>query len=94
MTDVSTNQDNREWSTEPPSQRRPRRDWTPVAEDLRAHKGEWTVIDSNTKTPGLTSHVKNGNLVAFRPKGAFEARSTKNSDGTYDIHAVFVGESE
>lgn len=94
MSDTTTEQDARTWTSEPPSQRRPRRDWTTTAEDLRSHQGEWTVIDSNTKTPGLTYHVKQGNLVAFRPAGAFDARSTKNADGTYDIHAVFVGESE
>lgn len=92
MSDTTNTDSDRQWTSEPPSQRRPRRDWSGTAEDLRAHKGEWTKVDSNTSSPGLTSHINRGHLVAFRPAGDFEARSTKNPEGKYDIHARFVGE--
>lgn len=92
MSDTNNDQGSREWTSEPPSQRRPRRDWSGTADDLRAHKGEWTMVDEDTPTPGLTYHIRKGNLVAFRPAGAFEARSTKKPNGVYDIYARFVGE--
>lgn len=80
------------WET-PPSARRPRTDWTPTAEELRSHPGEWQRIQENSKSAGLTFHIKTGRLTAFRPRGEFQARSVKNKeDGSYNIYARFVGE--
>lgn len=79
------------WET-PPSARRPRTDWQPTSEELQAHPGQWQRIRENSKSAGLTSHIKTGQLTAFRPKGHFQSRSTKNPDGSYNIYARFVGE--
>lgn len=79
---------------EPKNVRRPRRDWSGVAADLKANKDQWGRVDTDSSTPGLTYHINRGQLKDFRPKGAFEARSTKNETGTYEIFARYVGEPE
>lgn len=78
------------WET-PPSARRPRTDWNPTAEELRGNPGEWQRIQENSKSAGLTFHIKTGRLTAFRPRGEFQSRSVKNKDGSYNIYARFVG---
>ncbi len=75
----------------PKNVRRARRDWEPTATSLKERKGEWAKLDGDTTSPGLAYHIKKGQLKDFRPAGAFEARSTKNEDGTYDIFARYVG---
>jgi hypothetical protein len=77
----------------PPSQRSPRTDWQPTA-NMLIERREWGVVQEHAKSAGLTSHIKTGRLKAFRPVGAFDSRSVKNDDGTYDIYAVYVGDSE
>lgn len=79
------------WET-PPSARKPRTDWSKTADQLREKPGDWLRIQENSKSAGLTFHIKTGRLKAFRPSGEFQARSTKNTDGTYNIYARFVGE--
>lgn len=75
----------------PPSQRSPRTNWQPTADQLTESK-QWGLVQQDAKSAGLTSHIKTGRLKAFRPAGAFDARSVKKPSGNYDIYAVFVGE--
>jgi hypothetical protein len=62
-----------------------------IAEALRARPGVWARVleDVAHSTAGL---ISDGNLVAYRPPGSFEATSRKNGKRS-DVYARYVGEN-
>ena len=81
------------WEEPPPEKYRTRRDWTSIADSLRAKPNEWAVVAEDVSASTGT-HIRYGRLRAFAPAGAFESRvsGARSSDGRADkIYARFVG---
>ncbi|WP_411143078.1 hypothetical protein [Streptomyces sp. x-80] len=60
---------------------------------LRANPGQWAQIQQRTKRSDAATaayQVRNGILAAFRPAGAYEAKSLTN-DGKFLVFARYVG---
>lgn len=51
--------------------------WRAVADSCREHPGEWGRVDLDIVAKGYPSLIRGGKLVAFRPAGTFEAKSTR-----------------
>jgi hypothetical protein len=70
-------------------------EWQAVADVLRARPGEWAHIAEGTNG-GIAGSIKNGVLVAFRPRGDFEAVQRRDSDDStrWDVWARYVGTAE
>lgn len=86
-------------------------DWHRVADVLRAHPGEWLPVLDEAMRPGAEVHanlagltgyaslIRRGQLVAFRPDGAFEARSRgpyeegEKRSGFRYLEVRYVGEA-
>lgn len=74
---------------------KPRGKYQLEAADLRARPGEWGKVgvwpkDKYTTARSTAINIQNGKLVAFRPKGTFEAATRKTRDGIV-IWARYVG---
>jgi hypothetical protein len=73
--------------------------WTEEAAALRADPGSWYLIEAGTATDaksrrrpyGLAGHIRSGGYIAFRPKGAFEAKVEYDGDD-FKVYVRFVGE--
>lgn len=66
------------------------------AAQLRAHPGKWAIWRTEIGSSEATG-VKQGRRAAFRPAGAYEARSTANGTGNQGkstIYVRYVGEPE
>jgi hypothetical protein len=64
------------------SSRGPNRDWNKIASNLREHPLEWVLVTEGGFAND-SQRIKSGDLPAFRPHGAYEARSKKVADGRY-----------
>jgi len=73
--------------------------WDDIAEALRARPGEWALCLRGVHS-SYSSQIKRGALSAFKPAGAFEARSVstlntdENGKKTNDLYIRFVGNDE
>ncbi|MHA4776033.1 hypothetical protein L1085_016175 [Streptomyces sp. MSC1_001] len=68
---------------------------TETAAQLRERPGEWAHIFSMGSVTSATSRaydIQNGRIAAYRPPGAFEARS-RTADGTYRVYARYIGDN-
>lgn len=64
-----------------------------IAAQLTERPGEWAHIRSGAtpaRAASLAHHVRAGTSRAFRPKGAFEAKS-RTVDGQFRVYARYVG---
>lgn len=76
-----------------------RRDWSGVAEALRAAPGTWMLVSEREKSHALAETIRAGR-GAFKPRESnathetpgFEAESRKNEWGRYSVWAMFAGE--
>ncbi|MFC4512166.1 hypothetical protein [Streptomyces ehimensis] len=65
-----------------------------VADELRRRTGEWACIADNedaNRASNLAHRIRNGQLVAFRPSGSFEATSRTVGDGSTCVYARHIG---
>lgn len=72
--------------------------WQPVADELRAHPGQWALVrETSLLNAGVqASYIKSGK-GPFEPRGAFEARqrtyrAQPGAQGVGRIYARYVGE--
>lgn len=88
------------WETPPPSRRRGgypqgqgKSRWQDVADELRAHPGDWALIAESpvTSNSGLATQIRMGQAVCFSPAGDFDAE-TRRMDGVRKVWAVYVGD--
>lgn len=91
---------------EPPDRKRQagRVDWSVVADDLKAHQGQWAAIYEAKESPhspapsetelrrarGLATSIKAANVICFRPQGSFEA-VTRMTDTSVTVYARYIG---
>lgn len=65
-----------------------------IAEELRAHEGEWARI-ADYDSPNLASNychrIRNGVAAAFRPAGNFESQARTGDDGRGYVWARYIG---
>ncbi len=69
-------------------------DWPAIAAELRQHRGEWAPVrhsDGRGVVDSSGRYIREGMLVAFRPVGAFDAKTRINPDGGYDLWASYIG---
>ncbi len=68
------------------------RHYTAVAAQLRAHPGQWANLGEMHSS--LALRIRRGEIVAFRPAGAFEAttRGINKGHTHATIYARFIGE--
>lgn len=75
------------WEAPPPRARASGRvDWTPVAEELRSHPGEWALVHESNggedadarRARSVANAINSAYLTAFRPAGSFEAAGRMN----------------
>lgn len=67
--------------------------YKPIAEELRARRGEWGVVYEGPKhfAAGLVTHIQTGAVVAFAPAGDFEACSRVNGH-IRTVYARYLGD--
>lgn len=70
------------------------RPWYAEAEELRSRPGTWGVLlevpkGQRARTDSLASQVNRALLIAFRPRGAFEATARVNGE-TAKTYARYV----
>lgn len=66
-------------------------DWEEVARKLRDRPGDWARVGIYARS--VASHVRSGRIVAFRPAGAYEARSVPTDQpGRAVLWVRFVGD--
>jgi hypothetical protein len=63
--------------------------WTKVAAALRERPGQWALVRTDSRSTADAANVRRGTIAAFRPAGAFEAKSRVNADGTFSIWARY-----
>jgi hypothetical protein len=88
-----------EWKEPPPDGRghggTRRHRWRPIAEELRAHPGEWACLARAMPSGAALAARINGGHACWGPPDTFEAvtRSVIQEDGrrTYDLYARYVG---
>ena len=87
------------WEEPPPGRRGPAKGprrtehWHACAEQLRERPGDWAVLIEGgdyLTVGGMANQIVRGRLAAFRPDGAFEARTLSTSDG-FAVYARYVG---
>lgn len=64
--------------------------WAKEAAALRRHPGQWRDVRYCSNAESAKYHardIRNGVLVAFRPRGAYDARSRGST-----VKAVYIGE--
>lgn len=85
--------DNIVWQEPPAAKPRKPSMWVPIAEALKSNPGQWAKVVDNGTT-GIGSQASNGDLVCFRPKGAFEHRTILRG-GRFigDVYLRYVGEN-
>jgi hypothetical protein len=68
-----------------------------IAEELRAHPGEWALI-AKGDNPSMATNIRSATIAAFRPPHSFEAvtsnKRMENGRMIADTHARYVGEQE
>lgn len=87
-----------EWKDPTPPATRSGRgtDWKLIADELRAHPGQWAVV-AHDRGEAVATSIKRGAIAAFRPAGSFEARSRRqrfNEPKSCDIYARYVGDDQ
>jgi hypothetical protein len=86
-----------EWK-DPPESRvlaRPNSEYIAIADELRAHTGQWARIKANVSGTSLPSDIKKGRIRAFRPAGTFEAVVRRGAIAKrWDVFVRYVGESD
>lgn len=65
---------------EPPPDRRRRYDWRAIADQLRAHPGEWAKVFEDDVT-SLVVAIRQGNIPALHRDKGFVIRTTENVPG-------------
>jgi hypothetical protein len=79
----------------PPEAPKKRKVLAREAAELRAHPGQWGVVDEYPQGDNHKAQValmiRTGRFVAFRPDGAFEAVS-RTAEGTTKVYARFKEE--
>ena len=83
-----------DFTSQPPQEKRPAcrpgGKYKKVADELRAHPGQWAQLDGDYAI-GFPYRIKNGSLKGFDP-GQFEAVGRKVDGSTrYHVWARFVG---
>lgn len=84
------------WEDPPPKSHVPAvRDWSAVIAELRANPGAWALVHVVPKEQDrlirlLRTQIAEGALLAFRPKGSFEAAGRVVGDETR-LYARWVG---
>lgn len=66
-----------------------------IANQLMKNPNQWGIISqgqSLTTSAGLVNHINGGKIVAYEPKGAFEAASRKDNQGVITVYARYCGE--
>lgn len=90
------------WEKPPPSRRlggypvgQGKSRWAAVAEELRAHPGEWALIAESPLgvNGGLATQIRMGHMVCWSPAGDFDAE-TRRADGVRKVWACYVGDAE
>lgn len=79
---------------EPQDRRFSKEEYGPIAEGLRTRPGHWArladgLTESRTQASSLALSVRRGKLSAFKPQGAYEARSSKDK-----VWVRYVGENQ
>jgi hypothetical protein len=65
-----------------------------IAEQLRARRGEWAVVEERPgRARGLAAHIRMGHMDCFQPAGDFDA-VTRHRGGVSTTYARFVGDGE
>lgn len=77
------------WEDPPPKR------WSLIAAELRSRPGEWALVAENATT-ATTTYINQGRITAFRPAGAFEARSVLDprTRRAAKVFARYVGGAE
>ena len=89
-----------EWKEPPAANTRGRQgspDHAEIATELESSPGRWAFLGA--ANPTLASNIRNGTLLAYRPKGTFEAvardnRKDDNGKTVADIYARYVGNGQ
>jgi hypothetical protein len=69
--------------------------WQAVADELRAHPGEWAVLrdDRPYSAGGLMTRIREGSFAPFAPLGSFDAATRQTSrGGPVLLYARYIGE--
>lgn len=64
-----------------------------AAPELVARPGEWALLllaESHGTAAAQAAHIRAGRLVAFRPRGSFEA-TVRDVDGEHRVYVRYVG---
>ena len=69
-----------------------RTDWRRVADALAERPGQWALVAEGYHREAV-QQIKQGELSAFRPVGAFDATARSRGNGKFDIYARFIGEA-
>lgn len=69
--------------------------WDAIADALRSKPGQWGLVveAGNLGALGAQKYrIERGQgIVAFRPPGAFQARTVKRSENTADLYVRYIG---
>jgi len=67
--------------------------WSGVADDLRAHPGEWALVAEgpDNENTSLATHIRMGQMSCFAPAGEFDAEAHRGG-GIRKVWAVYLGE--
>lgn len=81
---------------DPPPPKKVRRNWSDIAEQLKANPGRWALITSAPKRTSIamiTTRIQRNTYGPFSPVGAFEAVSRESLDepGRFEVFARYVG---
>ncbi len=70
--------------------------WAEVADDLRAHPGDWALIAEGPvpgPNSGLATQIRMGQMVCFSPAGDFDAE-VRRQDHVRKVWACYLGDDE
>ena len=70
----------------------PRKDWAAIAAELVAQPKRWAVVETGMRSllTGLSQQINTGHLMAFRPRGHFEA-CTRSANDEMVVYARYIG---
>jgi hypothetical protein len=91
------------WATPPKTRtKRPGQAYEKEAAELKANPGQWGIVKTRVLTEAdgsrsAANDIKSGKIVAFRPRGSFDAESHKEWDEelgatVLNTYAVYLGE--
>lgn len=71
-------------------------DYEDLAAQLREQPGDWAAVDADALTrrqlQQVATRINRGDIIAFQPKGAFEALTRSLADDRATLFVRFVGE--